>query len=426
MGNQMGRSSTPPTSAPPTVARSLVWLVIGLFFVWGGATSLNDVLIPKLKGLFSLSYAEVMLTQFAFFMAYAIVSIPAGTVIARIGYVRGLVLGLVIMVIGALLFWPAASAGVYGGFLIALFILAGGITILQVAANPLIASLGDPAGASSRLTFAQAFNSLGTTIFPYIGSMLILGSVAATDPATIAPAALPAFRSAEGAVVAHIYLGIAVVLAIVAAIFWSLRRSLPTETPDEVGFMDSIRLLGRPRILFGVVALFAYVGAEVSIGSLLVSYLEQPTTLALNAQSAGKHLSFYWGGAMVGRFIGAWLLARISPGKLLATFATVAAALVLVSIGTHGGIAGWSMIAVGLFNSIMFPTIFSLTLQGLGKKTPEGSGLLCMAIVGGAIVPLLTGGLADASTVATAMIIPIICYVIIVAFGLFAAKTKEA
>jgi FHS family L-fucose permease-like MFS transporter len=365
-----------------------------------------------------------MLTQFAFFMAYAIVSLPAGTVIARIGYVRGLVLGLVVMAIGALLFWPAAGAGIYGGFLIALFVLAAGITILQVAANPLIASLGDPAGASSRLTFAQAFNSLGTTLFPYIGSMLILGSVAATDPATIAPAALPAFRSAEGAVVAHIYLGIAIVLAVVAAIFWTLRKNLPNETPGNVGFMDSVRLLQRPRVLFGVIALFVYVGAEVSIGSMLVSYLEQRTTLALDAESAGKHLSFYWGGAMVGRFIGAWLLNRISPGKLLAGFATTAALLVLISIGTHGTVSGWSMIAVGLFNSIMFPTIFSLALQGLGRKTPEGSGLLCMAIVGGAIVPLLTGGLADASTIGTAMVIPITCYLIIVAFGLFAAKSE--
>ena len=416
------RKSAPSTPA----ARSLVWLVTGLFFVWGGATSLNDVLIPKLKGLFSLSYTEVMLTQFAFFMAYAIVSVPAGSVIARIGYVRGLVIGLVVMAIGALLFWPAAAMGVYGGFLVALFVLAAGITILQVASNPLITSLGDPAGASSRLTFAQAFNSLGTTVFPYIGSMLILGSVAATDPATIPVTALPAFRSAEGAVVAHIYLGIAIVLAIVAAIFWSRRNSLPTEAADGVGFMDSIRLLNRPRVLFGVVALFVYVGAEVSVGSLLVSYLERPSTLALSAQSAGKHLSFYWGGAMVGRFIGAWLLERINPGKLLAGFATVAALLVLTSIGTHGAISGWAMISVGLFNSIMFPTIFSLAIQGLGKRAPEGSGLLCMAIVGGAIVPLLAGGVADAFSIATAMLVPVICYAIIVAFGLFAAKTETA
>jgi FHS family L-fucose permease-like MFS transporter len=190
--------------------------------------------------------------------------------------------------------------------------------------------------------------------------------------------------------------------------------------------MDSLRLLKRPRVLFGVVALFVYVGAEVSVGSLLVSYLEQRSTLALDAQSAGKHLSFYWGGAMVGRFIGAWLLERINPGRLLAGFATVAALLVLTSIGTHGAISGWAMIAVGLFNSIMFPTIFSLAIQGLGKRAPEGSGLLCMAIVGGAIVPLLAGGVADAFSIATAMLVPVTCYAIIVAFGLLAANPQTA
>ncbi|MDD1451397.1 sugar MFS transporter [Sphingomonas sp. H160509] len=411
--------STDPNS---TVPRSLVWLVIGLFFIWGGATSLNDILIPKLKGLFSLTYTEVMLTQFAFFMAYFIVSVPAGTLVARIGYVRGLVVGLAVMALGAVLFWPAAGSGTYWSFLIALFVLAGGITILQVAANPLIAGLGDPAGASSRLTFAQAFNSLGTTIAPYIGAQLILGSAAKVDPATISASALPAFRAAESEIVAHIYLGIAVVLAVIAVIFWTQRKTLRSERPDEVGFRDSLRLLRVPRVRFGVIALFAYVGAEVSIGSVLVNYLEQPSTLALSAQSAGERLSFYWGGAMVGRFIGSWLLNRIAPGRLLAVFAGIAAALVLTSIVSTGGVAGWTLIAVGLFNSIMFPTVFSLSLEGLGRKTAEGSGLLCMAIVGGAIVPLITGSIADASTIATALIVPVICYGLIVAFGLSASR----
>jgi FHS family L-fucose permease-like MFS transporter len=416
------------TSGAPsgTAPRSLVWLVIGLFFIWGGATSLNDILIPKLKGLFSLTYAEVMLTQFAFFMAYFIVSVPAGTLVARIGYVRGLVVGLAVMAAGAALFWPAAGSGTYWSFLIALFVLAGGITILQVAANPLIAGLGDPAGASSRLTFAQAFNSLGTTVAPYIGAQLILGSVAATDPATIPAAQLPAFRAAESAVVAHIYIGIAVVLAVIAVIFWTQRKKLRSESPDEVGFMDSLRLLGVPRVRFGVIALFAYVGAEVSIGSVLVNYLEQPGTMALSAQAAGERLSFYWGGAMVGRFIGSWLLNRIAPGKLLAAFAAIAALLVLTSVLTSGGVAGWSLIAVGLFNSIMFPTVFSLGLDGLGRKTAEGSGLLCMAIVGGAIVPLVTGGIADATSIATALVVPVVCYAVIAAFGLFAARPVKA
>ncbi|MGI4745611.1 MAG: MFS transporter, partial [Janthinobacterium lividum] len=266
--------------------KSLVWLVIGLFFIWGGATSLNDILIPKLKGLFSLTYAEVMLTQFAFFMAYFIFSVPAGTLVAGIGYVRGLVVGLAVMALGAVLFWPAAASGAYWSFLVALFVLAGGITILQVAANPLIAGLGDPAGASSRLTFAQAFNSLGTTVAPYVGAQLILGSVAKIDPANLSAADRPAFRVAESAIVAHIYIGIAVVLAVIAVIFWTQRNKLSSESTGKIGFGDSLRLLGIPRMRFGVIALFAYVGAEVSIGSVLVNYLEQPNTLALSAQSA--------------------------------------------------------------------------------------------------------------------------------------------
>jgi FHS family L-fucose permease-like MFS transporter len=406
-------------------ARTLAWLVIGLFFIWGGATSLNDVLIPKLKGLYALSYAEVMLTQFAFFTAYFIVSIPAGTLIARIGYVRGLVVGLGVTAAGALLFWPAAGSGVYGSFLVALFVLAAGITILQVASNPFISSLGDERSSSSRLTFAQAFNSLGTTVWPYIGANLILGGAASkTDPATLSAAALAAYRVTESAIVAHVYIGIAIVLAVLALIFWTQRNAVRTERPEAVGFADSFALLGNRRVAFGFVALFAYVGAEVSIGSSLNNYLQLPTTLGLDPQSAGHHLSLYWGGAMVGRFIGSALLNRFEPGRLLAAFAACAGALVLASMLTTGPIAGWTLIAVGLFNSIMFPTIFSLALQGLGAKTAEGSGLLCMAIVGGAVLPLAVGKVADTAGIATALIIPILCYAIIAGFGLFAPAKR--
>jgi FHS family L-fucose permease-like MFS transporter len=405
-------------------SRTLAWLVIGLFFIWGGATSLNDVLIPKLKGLYSLSYSEVMLTQFAFFMAYFVVSIPAGALVARIGYLRGIVTGLIVTAAGALLFWPAALSGIYGSFLIALFVVAAGITILQVAANPFIALLGDEKTSSSRLTFAQAFNALGTTVWPYIGSTLIFGAAATTDPKTLSGAALDAFRSAESAIVAHIYVGIAVVLVIVAAIFWIRRNAVRDERPDAVGFADSLALLRQRSVLFGVIALFAYVGAEVSIGSMMVNYLEQPGILGLDAQTAGQRLSLYWGGAMVGRFIGAALLQRVPAGKLLAVFAGCAGLLVMLSMASGGPIAGWSLLAVGLFNSIMFPTIFSLSLKGLGAKTAEGSGLLCMAIVGGAILPLATGALADATTIATALLIPVVCYVVIAIFGI--ADREEA
>jgi len=399
-------------------SRTLAWLVIGLFFIWGGATSLNDVLIPKLKGLYSLSYAEVMLTQFAFFTAYFIVSVPAGALVSRIGYLRGIVTGLIVTAIGALLFWPAALSGMYASFLVALFVVAAGITILQVAANPFIALLGDEKTSSSRLTFAQAFNSLGTTIWPYIGSTLILGAASKTDPKTLSGAALDAYRQAESAVVAHVYIGIAVVLVVLAAIFWVRRNAVRNELPDAVGFASSLKLLGERRVLFGVIALFAYVGAEVSIGSMMVNYLQEPGILGLDAQTAGQRLSLYWGGAMVGRFIGAALLQRVPAGKLLAVFAAFAGVLVAISMGSGGAVGGWALLAVGLFNSIMFPTIFSLSLKGLGAKTAEGSGLLCMAIVGGAILPLATGALADATTIATALTIPIVCYVVIAIFGL--------
>jgi FHS family L-fucose permease-like MFS transporter len=400
----------------------LLLLVVGLFFIWGGTTSLNDILIPKLKGLFQLSYAEAMLTQFAFFTAYFVVSVPAGALIARIGYLRGLVVGLTVMAAGALLFWPAVGTGVYWGFLVALFVLAGGITILQVAANPLIATLGDAGGASSRLTFAQAFNSLGTTVWPWIGAQLILGSVAAIDPATIPPDRLPAFRAAEAAIVGRIYVGIAIVLLLIAMVFWVRRNALPVERPETVGFLDSLGLLRQPRVLSGTIALFVYVGAEVSIGSMLVNYLEQPSTLGLDPRSAGERLAFYWGGAMVGRFVGAWLLRKVVPGRLLAMFAAIAALLVIVSMATSGAVSGWSLIAVGLFNSIMFPTIFSLALEGQGEKTAEASGLLCMAIVGGAVLPLVAGSIADATTLATALIVPVICYALIAGFGLSTAR----
>jgi len=399
-------------------SHALAALVIGLFFFWGGATSLNDVLIPKLKGLYQLSYAEVMLTQFAFFTAYFIVSIPAGALVARIGYLRGIVVGLVVAALGCLAFWPAAASGVYASFLVALFILAGGITILQVAANPFISLLGDERSASSRLTFAQAFNSLGTTIWPFIGSSLILSGAAATDPATLSGTALSSFRISESATVAHVYIGIAIMLVLIALVFWVRRNAVKTERPEAVGLFDSLALFRHPRVAFGVVAIFVYVGAEVSIGSMLVNYLQLPGTMGLSPEAAGHRLSLYWGGAMVGRFVGTALLRQFQPGRLLAAFAGVAALLVVGSMATTGALSGWLLIAVGLFNSIMFPTIFAIGLKGLGPKTGEGSGLLCMAIVGGAILPLATGKLADLTSIATALVIPIVCYAVIAAFGL--------
>jgi len=412
-----------PHSAPST-SRTLLVLVVALFFFWGAVTSLNDILIPKFKSLFQLSYAEAMLTQFAFFAGYLAFSVPAGALIARIGYLRGLVTGLVVMASGCLMFWPATLSGVYASFLIALFVVAAGITILQVAANPLITLLGDPRSAHSRLTFSQAFNSLGTTIAPFIGAQLILTSAAVAVPDADG---LAVFRNEEAQIVWHTYVGLALMLGLVALLFWYWRRALDTShRADHTRLSGSFGLLRRPRLGFGVAAIFLYVGAEVAIGSVLINYLSQSNILGLDEQSAGGLVSLYWGGAMVGRFVGALILKQYSPGKVLALFALLASALAALSSVSTGAVAGWSLLAVGLFNSIMFPTIFSLALEGLGERTPQGAGLLCMGIVGGALIPLMTGVLADAVSLGFALWLPVACYLLIVGFGWYTRRPAHA
>lgn len=410
---------------PAAEYRGMVALVVGLFFVWGFSTVLVDTVIPKLKALFLLSYAEVMLTQFSFFIAYFVVSVPAGQLIARIGYMRGIVTGLVVMAAGGLMFVPAASLGIYPGFLAALFVLASGITLLQVAANPLIAVLGDSAKSHSRLTLAQAFNSLGTAIGPWVGAELILkGMAASPDPQTVAPAVLDAYRRTEAHALQLPFVSIAVVLLAMATVFWVMRqwRGAPQSEAVEGGLSAPEFLRKHPRLAFGVLSIFMYVGAEVSIGSILTNYLMQPTTLALAAVSAGKLVSFYWGGAMVGRFIGSGVLRIASPGKVLACCALAAASLASVSAVSVGMVAAVTVIAIGLFNSIMFPTIFSLAIEGLGNNTSRGSGLLCQAIVGGAIVPLVTGATADRVGLGLALCVPALCYVVIAGYGWFARE----
>jgi len=400
--------------------------VFALFFIFGGITSLNDVLIPKLKELFTLSYAEVMLVQSAFFAAYFIISIPGAAIVRRIGYMRTAVVGLLTMTGGCLLFVPASSSGMFITFLLALFILAAGITIVQVVANPLISMLGAPATAHSRLTFAQAFNSLGTTIFPYVGSILILGSLATVDQSTLSGAALDAFRATETQVVSRAYVGLAIALAIVAAAVWTWRNRL-VETPPEPGnTLRAFGLLRQPRFGFGALCIFLYVGAEVAIGSVIVNYLMQSSVMGLAEQAAGKNVPLYWGGAMVGRFIGAYLLRVFSPGKVLACAGAAVIALLFVSSHTSGIVSGYSLLAIGLFNSIMFPTIFSLASEGLGRRAAEGSGVICVAIVGGAIVPLLTGHAADLMGLKAALIVPGSCYAVILSFGLYARRPLAA
>ena len=418
------RSASAPAHTDPNLP-SLRVFVFALFFIFGGITSLNDVIIPKLKDLFTLSYAQAMLVQSAFFAAYFVVSLPAAAIVRRVGYMRTAVVGLLTMTAGCLLFIPAASSGLFITFLGALFVLAAGITIVQVVANPLISMLGAPATASSRLTFAQAFNSLGTTVFPYVGAIVILGSLAHVDQTRLTDAALGAYRAAESQVVGHTYLGLAIALAVVAALVWMNRNKLAERTSPDGGIMSAFGLLRQPRFAFGTLCIFLYVGAEVAVGSLIVNYLMQADVLGLGAEAAGKHVPLYWGGAMFGRFLGAYVLRICSPGKVLAAVGAVAALLLLVSATSTGALSGWALLAIGLVNSIMFPTIFTLASEGLGERAAEGSGLICMAIVGGAIVPLLTGYAADASSLRLSLAVPAVCYLLILIFGWYARRPMQ-
>jgi FHS family L-fucose permease-like MFS transporter len=402
---------------------SLRVFVFALFFIFGGITSLNDVIIPKLKELFTLSYAQAMLVQSAFFAAYFIISIPAAAVVRKIGYMRTAALGLVTMTAGCLLFIPASRSGLFPTFLAALFVLAAGITIVQVVANPLISMLGQPRTAHSRLTFAQAFNSLGTTVFPYVGAILILGSLSTIDASTLTGEALTAYRATETQVVVNTYLGLAVALLVVAALVWMSRKKLvESAASPHTGIVHAFSLLRQPRFAFGALCIFLYVGAEVAVGSVIVNYLMQADVFGMGAEAAGKHVPLYWGGAMVGRFIGAYLLRLFSPGKVLASAAGCAVLLLLVSANAGGAMSGWALLAIGLCNSIMFPTIFSLACEGLGERAAEGSGLICVAIVGGAIVPLLAGVAADMAGLRMALAVPALCYAVILAFGWYARR----
>lgn len=404
-------------------APQLQLFVMGLFFIFGGITSLNDVIIPKLKELFTLNYSQAMLVQFCFFTAYAVIGIPGARLIKRIGYMRGAAAGLLTMMAGCLLFIPASQTATYGVFLLALFVLASGVVVVQVVSNPLISLLGAAHTAHSRLTFAQAFNSLGTTVFPYFGSILILGSLATVTADQLSGAELNAYRTAESQAIVNGYLGLAVALAVVAGAVWLFRNALKGEKHEESTGLAGLDLLKRTRFGFGALCIFLYVGAEVSIGSLIVSYLMQSHVMGLEAQAAGKLVALYWGGAMVGRFIGSVVLRLVSPGIVLAGVALGAIVLITVSTQTIGTVSGYSLLAIGLMNAVMFPTIFSLACEKLGGRVADGSGIINVAICGGAVIPLLTGVIADLTgSLAIALALPALCYGVIAAFGWYARR----
>ncbi|MEY5007902.1 MAG: L-fucose-proton symporter [Pseudomonadota bacterium] len=404
-------------------ARSVLFLTFAVFFILGGVTNINDVLIPKLKNLFQLSHFEANLVQFAFFMSYALFSIPAGILVARIGYVRGFVAGFLIVALGALLFLPAANSGIYVSFLAALFVIGGGITLLQVGMNPVTIALGPKETSHSRLTFAQLFNSIGVFLMVYGGAELMLGKESGVDLATLSGASLQAQRVAESAIIGQAYMWLAAAMAAIAGLFWFWRSALDKAETAEVKVGGTLALfLNNARVRFGAVCIFTYVGAEVDIGSNLFAYLTDDGVMGITAVEAGRMLALYWGGAMIGRFFGGFILRMFKPGLVLATFAGIAITLILFSGLSSGAIAGWSIVFVGFFNSLMFPTIFSLGTEGLTDDAPRASGIMCTAIVGGALVPPLFGLVADGAGLKLALAVPIICYAIIASFGLWAEK----
>jgi MFS transporter, FHS family, L-fucose permease len=396
--------------------------VTTLFFAWGFITAMIDPLIPSVRAIFNLSYTQSMLTQFAFFMSYGIVSLPGAALVARAGYGRSILIALGAMIVGCLFMPFATYVQRYELVLVALFIIGSGITVLQVAANPLAAVLGAPERSHFRLTFSQAFNSLGTVIAPYLGSMLLLrgGVFAANGAATGAASRAASLRNIDTG-----FLAIAVMLALLVVFIWRFSGRLSRSAPPPAPARDSVmHALQSPWALFGAAAIFLYVGAEVSIGSVMINFLHQPTVLDVSLDRAGQLLSLYWLGAMVGRFAGSALLTRVRATLLLGIAAAVAAALCLGVSQGAGLFAAGCAIAVGLFNSIMFPTIFTITLERSTASAAATSGLLCMAIIGGAVLPQIAGRLADAGGLHAAYLVPMAAYLAISVFALSAAKAR--
>ncbi len=418
----------PSSSAAAPVVNTRMALAVAttIFFMWGFLTCLNDILIPHLKAVFDLTYARAMLVQFTFFGAYFLMSVPASRLVARLGYKNGIVAGLAIAAVGALGFWPAAELRVYEAFLGALFVLATGITVLQVAANPYVALLGPEQTASSRLTLAQALNSLGTAIAPIFGGLLILGNtVKSADEINVLPIAEQlAYRTQEAQSVQGPYVGLAIALVLLAVFVYLFRLPALNETTeqnssDKHTLMEALR---HRHVRFGVLGIFFYVGAEVAVGSVLVNYLSLPNIGGFSEQQATHYVSAYWTMAMIGRFAGSAIMTRFSPRLLLTLFASMNVALLALTMLTQGQVALYSVVAIGLFNSIMFPTIFALSIERLGTLTTKASSLLIMAIVGGALIPVLQGKLADHIGLQPSFILPLLCYGYIIFYGLWGSR----
>jgi FHS family L-fucose permease-like MFS transporter len=397
--------------------------VTTLFFAWGFVTSINDPLVAAVRRIFSLNYAESMLTQFAFFIAYGIVSIPGGALVSKVGYGRAIVFALVAMVAGCLFMPVATHLEVYGLVLLALFIIASGMTVLQVAANPLSAALGAPERSHFRLVLSQAFNSLGTVIGPWMGAHIMLrGGLFAEGTIDVTPA----IRTQSLEKIDLAYFILATVLVVLIVYFWRARQRLTDAVPVTSNAHGSVLEAFRSRwAMLGALAIFLYVGAEVSIASVMTNFLNRPEILNVSLERAGKMLGiYYWGGAMVGRFAGSWLLTKVPAPRLLAVFATIAALLCLTVSQGHGSLAGYAALSIGLFNSIMFPVIFTVTLERSTASTAGTSSLLCMAIIGGALLPYFVGRASDSFGINIAFFIPLAAYVVIAIVATASARAR--
>lgn len=418
--------------AEPTSNRVALGVMTVIFFMWGFLTSLNDVLIPHLKTLFDLDYTQIMLVQFTFFGAYFLMSAPSGRVVRLIGYKKSIAAGLTVSAVGAFLFYPAAAIPSYGLFLAAFFILATGITLLQVAANPYVSLLGPARTASSRLNLAQALNSLGTTLAPKFGGILILsGTVLGAAQLAQLPAAQQlVYKIHQAHLVQGPYLGLGSLLLALAlgVLFFRLPMLKKHEAPQKQLRGESLMrsAMRHPHLFCGIFAIFVYVGAEVSIGSFMINYISLPNIGNISPAKAANYVALYWGGAMIGRFIGAALLQQMDPRRLLGVFAIIAAVLISTTMLASGSLAVWSIVVIGLFNSIMFPNIFTLGIRRMGHLTETASSLLIMAIVGGALIPLAQGAIADRIGVHHAFLLPLACYLYIAFYGFFGSRIRSA
>ena len=403
-GSASGNSTAAAGGQEPGTQTFAFIAMTCLFFFWGFITVLNDILIPFLKESFDLNYTQAMLVQFCFFGAYFVVSPFAGKLIDKVGYQQGIVMGLLTTAAGCILFYPSASLHMYSLFLLAFFVLASGITILQVAANPYVAALGPETTAASRLNLAQAANSLGTTVGPIVGAALILGVATADASAVQGP-----------------YLMIAGMLVAAALVFRFIKLPVLAHV-EATGEEADGNIWEHRSLVLGALAIFLYVGGEVSIGSFLVNYFADSSIAGMSAADAGEMVAYYWGAAMAGRLVGAGLMNYVAATKYLAVNALIAIIMIIVSMNSTGGIAMWSILAVGFFNSIMFPTIFTLAVKGLGAMTSKGSGLVCQAIVGGALIPLVQGFTADIIGIQLSFIVPMLCYIYIGWYALNGSK----